>query len=261
MTTHYDPKSHWSEVAQRIRERQDGNRLAGDDAPYYRYKGTLVAKRLTPKIPVKGLSILDVGCGAGNSLTPLLGKGATRLAGADQSPEMAKLASENVPEADITLIEAGKLPYKDGEFDVVKTCTVLQHDPDELAEAMIAEICRVAEKFVILFEDTEDKATPNAAGTGRYKNYYGRSTRWYAETFKKYGWKLKEEERLKTYASMRMFNLFNRTVSRRRGEGEPYGKGRLLLERTTLLFTRELDKYMPSRNWELTSMIFEKDKD
>jgi len=173
---------------------------------------------------------------------------------------MVKLATENVPQAEITLIDGKTLPYADGEFDLVKTCTVLQHDPEEFAEAMIGEICRVADKFVVLFEDTEDRETPKKEGTGKYQNYFGRSTSWYAEQFKKHGFVMTDTERLQTYASLRVFNFLNRTVSRRRAEGTPYGRTRIVLEKAALVFSKEIDRYVPSRNWELTSMLFEKER-
>jgi SAM-dependent methyltransferase len=256
MPTAYNSREHWSSVGRQIAERRDGNRLAGDDAPYYHYKGELFNKKLMPKLPVRGHSVLDVGCGAGGSLAGLRGMNASRLAGCDQSPEMVKLASEYVPEAEIKLMDGETLPYGDGEFDVVKTVTVLQHNPDDLLKKLVPEICRVASEYVVLFEDTESRWASREEGTGVYRNYFGRPVEWYSSLFAEHGWKLTESESLSTYVSLRVFNLLRGRLSRGHVEGTPFSKSHLTVERLTLPVTRQLDKLVPSREWELTMMMF-----
>lgn len=251
-----DSQDYWSTVGQRLRTRKDGNRLAGDDAPYYHYKASLMQKRFLPRLPVSGLSILDVGCGAGGSLGNLRGRNPVRLAGCDQSPEMVKLASEYVPEAEIKLMDGVNLPYADREFDVVKTVTVLQHNPDDRLKMLIAEICRVAKEYVIFFEDTESKWVPRQHGTGLYQNYFGRPVEAYSAECEGHGWSLAESESLRTYVSLRTFNLLRRTLSRGHVEGTPFSKAQVAVEKSTLAVTRQLDKVVPPRQWELTMMVF-----
>lgn len=252
----YDPQGHWSSVGKQIRSRRDGNRLAGDDAPYYRYKGDLVRTQLLPRMPVEGLSVLDVGCGAGGSLDPLAERNPKRLAGCDQSVEMVKLAAENVPQAEIRLMDGQHLPYEDREFDLVKTVTVLQHNPDDRRSALIAEICRVARDYVVLFEDTATPRVSGNEGSGVYANYFGRPLDWYVDECKKHGWLLITSKSLATYVSHRTFNLLRGTLSRGRKEGQPLSPMHVAIERRTLPITRRLDRVVPSRQWELTMMMF-----
>ncbi len=255
----HDPKEHWSGVGQQIRSRGDGNRLAGDDAPYYRYKGELVRTQFLPKLPVEGLSILDVGCGAGKSLEDLRERHPKRLAGCDQSPEMVKLAQENVPEAEIALIDGQSLPYEDREFDLVKTVTVLQHNADDRRAALVGEICRVASQYVVFFEDTATPRTPGNLGSGVYANYFGRPVEWYAHECRRHRWLLTSSESLATYVSMRTLNLLRKTLSSGRTEGSPFSPLQTTIEKTTLPITRRLDPLFPSRQWELTMMTFRRE--
>jgi SAM-dependent methyltransferase len=257
MPTDYDSREHWSSVGRQIRERRDGNRLAGDDAPYYHYKGAQFNQKLMPKLPVSGRSVLDVGCGAGGSLAGLRGLNPKQLAGCDQSPEMVKLASEYVPEAEIKLMDGETLPYHDGEFDVVKTVTVLQHNPDDRLKKLLAEICRVAREYVVLFEDTESRWLDRNEGTGVYRNFFGRPVGWYSALCEEYGWTLTESESLATCVSLRVHNFLSARLSRGRVEGTPFSKSQLTMERLTIPVTRQLDKLVASRDWELTMMMFQ----
>jgi len=250
------PQDHWSTVAEQIRNRQDGNVLAGDDAPYYHYKGRLVGSRFLPRIPTKGKTILDVGCGAGGSLGNLRNRGASKLAGCDRSPGMAKLAQENVPEAEISLIDGEHLPYPDSAFDVVKTMTVLQHNPDSVATSLIGEICRVASEYVILFEDTERTWKPREEGTGAYQNFFGRGVDWYKAECDKHGWRLEFSDSLRTYVSLRTYNLLCRAFDRRRKEGQPFSRAHHTIGRLAMPVTSQLDKLIPPKDWELTMMQF-----
>jgi ubiquinone/menaquinone biosynthesis C-methylase UbiE len=70
-----------------------------------------------------------------------------RVAGIDASPEMIeqarkKAAKEN-GEIDFRVAPIEKLPYGDGEFDVVLSSLMLHHLPDDLKEQGLAEVRRV----------------------------------------------------------------------------------------------------------------------
>ncbi|WP_211247896.1 class I SAM-dependent methyltransferase [Cryptosporangium arvum] len=88
-----------------------------------------------------GSRVLDVGCGSGEFLTELAGRG-VRVAGVDPADGMVHLARRAAPEADVRLADAESLPWPDGEFDVVTAINALQFadDPDAAA----AELLRVA---------------------------------------------------------------------------------------------------------------------
>jgi ubiquinone/menaquinone biosynthesis C-methylase UbiE len=251
-------EQHWSEVAERVRNRPSGNLLAGDDAPYYEYKDALVRERFNPHIPIEGLSVLDVGCGPGGKLRWMSEQQPRRIVGCDQSSEMVTLARDNAPQAEVVHIDGEHLPFADGEFDVVTTTTVLQHNPDARRTQLLGEICRVSAKDVVLIEDTSTEMSPSAsAETGAYQNFFGRPVGWYAGVCASHGFELIESERLETAVSrvvfVRLWGLLNR---RRQNEGDEFSRLHLAIEKRTLPITKRLDRVIKSPNFEVTLMHF-----
>jgi SAM-dependent methyltransferase len=85
-----------------------------------------------------GSRVLDVGCGSGEFLRLLTDLGAT-VAGIDPASAMVDLARALVPDADLRLGHAERLPWPEASFDVVTAVNALQFadDPlDALAEAV-----------------------------------------------------------------------------------------------------------------------------
>lgn len=134
--------------------------------------------------------------------------------------------------------------------------TVLQHNPDDVVKKLVGEICRVACEYVVLCEDTESKWTNRQEGTGSYRNYFGRPVEFYSVLCADHGWTLKESESLATRVSLRIHNLLHSRLSRGHVEGTPFSKAHMATERLTLPVTRQLDKVVPSHNWELSMMVF-----
>lgn len=98
--------------------------------------------------PEKGQRILDIGCGTGISLEPLLDKG-LNLTGIDPSPYMLDLASERLgDQVDLHRGMAEDLPFDDNAFDAAFIFTSLEFT-DRPAKA-IEEACRVAKDTVVL---------------------------------------------------------------------------------------------------------------
>src|SRR5579859_5196580 len=98
-------------------------------------------------------TLLDIGSGRGAFLWPLLdafpGLPVTcadildhRVAGI-QALHDGGIATLTAAQADATA-----LPFADGSFDVVTQLEVLEHIPD--TRRALAEICRVARRFVVL---------------------------------------------------------------------------------------------------------------
>lgn len=75
---------------------------------------------------VKGRKVLDLGCGPGIYAKILSDRGA-KVKGIDNSDELVKIAKEEAPKAEIVVGDAEKLPYKNGEFDIVMSALVLGH--------------------------------------------------------------------------------------------------------------------------------------
>lgn len=243
MPSSYEPSSHWTEVGREIRDRDVDADLAGDVAPYYRYKRQLFLNKLLPQVPVEDRTLLEVGCGPGGNLSQLHKRHPKQLAGCDISSEMVQIATENNPGIDIKHSDGRALPYEDDEFDLVMTVTVLQHNPDEAAVEMMEQICRVARSEIFLFEDT---CPPNPqTSAGAYGNFFGRLTPWYGEQMNKFGYELVRSEGLETYFSARATISLRRLDRGQAGEGGKISRSHVAVERTTLLFTRVLDKLAP----------------
>lgn len=98
--------------------------------------------------PVAGESILDVGCGTGNTLS-LFQKKKCILTGIDSSKEALDLARRKVGgQCEFVLGEATELPFSDNEFDIVTLITSIQTFHDH--QKVIAEAIRVCRKRIFV---------------------------------------------------------------------------------------------------------------
>ncbi len=87
--------------------------------------------------PVRGLSMLDIGCGDGRLLEAFSRRGA-EVVGIDADPAMVEAAILNVPLCTVLQGDARALPFPEATFDCGAMVTVLCHlgEPDKaLAEA------------------------------------------------------------------------------------------------------------------------------
>jgi SAM-dependent methyltransferase len=87
-----------------------------------------------------GARILDVGCGGGDLLVHLAPLGAS-LAGVDPAPGMVAHSRSRLPDADIRIGTADRLPWPDGQFDLVTSVNALQFADD--SRTALAELIRV----------------------------------------------------------------------------------------------------------------------
>jgi 2-polyprenyl-3-methyl-5-hydroxy-6-metoxy-1,4-benzoquinol methylase len=96
-------------------------------------------------------SLLDVGCGEGvlvHRWAQRLGDG--RMVGIDVEEEsiQAGWAEHRAPNLEYLVMEAGKLPFADGEFDLASAIEVLEHLPDP--ERTLSEMARCAARHLLL---------------------------------------------------------------------------------------------------------------
>lgn len=123
--------------------------------------------------PRPGQHILDVGCGNGRDLLPLLEAGCICTA-IDCSPQMVAEARKRLPPAhaarcELLVADAVRLPLADASFDAVFCSEVIEHIPDwRSAIAEMARVLRPGGKLVI--------TTPNRRswyGLDRYVLFEG----------------------------------------------------------------------------------------
>jgi ubiquinone/menaquinone biosynthesis C-methylase UbiE len=125
-----DGYDRWSDVYD-----GDGNPLVLLEEPH-------VARLLGD---VRGLSVLDVGCGTGRHAVRLAQHGA-RVIGVDFSPGMLGKARRKLGAEQVTFVEHNiteSLPFALASFDRVLSCLVLDHVPD--VKAFFAECAACVE--------------------------------------------------------------------------------------------------------------------
>jgi ubiquinone/menaquinone biosynthesis C-methylase UbiE len=83
----------------------------------------------------EGSAILDIGCGTGNALAILAGKGPAALAGLDISEGVLDVARRKISgcKTDLRIGDAEELPWRDNMFDVAIMTATIHHfpNPDE----------------------------------------------------------------------------------------------------------------------------------
>lgn len=92
---------------------------------------------------IAGKKVLDIGCGDGSDSEKIAQKGAN-VYGIDISKEMIKHAKAKHPKITFVVASADKLPFTDGEFDVVYSRFALHYLNNE--EPAFKEIFRVLKR-------------------------------------------------------------------------------------------------------------------
>jgi spore coat polysaccharide biosynthesis protein SpsF len=95
-------------------------------------------------------SVLEVGCGQGGNLAPLVQRlEPSDVWGIDVNEVAIDRARANAPGANIVRSRARLLPFRDGFVDLAFTMGVLIHQPEESLAAVIGEIVRCAGSYVL----------------------------------------------------------------------------------------------------------------
>ena len=239
----YHPEEYWSEVGDRIKERENGkNVIAGDDEPYYRYKRREFL-RLLNEVEFKNKSVLEIGHGPGGNLIEVYKKNPKWLAGVDISERMVKLAKNKIPEGiQVQKINGTALPFTNEQFDIVFTATVLQHNTDEsMLKDLMKEMARVSKGEVILFERIEDRIKGDELCLGRPVNYY-------AKIMEEHGFRLDSTKFINIRTSYYVSGAIRKGLNpTNRKEGEPLNKPSAFLQKITLAITSKLDKLITSK--------------
>jgi cytosine/adenosine deaminase-related metal-dependent hydrolase/ubiquinone/menaquinone biosynthesis C-methylase UbiE len=112
---------------------------------------SLEQRSLDPMLPeVRGLDVLDAGCGTGRWLQQLAGRGARSLLGVDISPQMLLVASGKLGDhCDLRLGSCEALPFGNGVADLLLSSFVISYLDD--LESFAREIDRVARPGTTIF--------------------------------------------------------------------------------------------------------------
>lgn len=119
--------------------------ISGEDPAFFAaYKAKYVATQI-PDARVQTLSMLDFGCGVGNTISHLREEfPVAELYGTDPSGESIRLALDaHASEATFRTIENSRIPYDDKSFDLVIAACVFHHIPPSERSYWISEIRRV----------------------------------------------------------------------------------------------------------------------
>lgn len=145
MSTQDEP--HFDSYARSYDElHQASIRSSGEDPEYFAaYKADHIARSLGHAFSsAQGLSVLDFGCGIGNSiphLTRIFPN--ARVLGTDVSSESIALAREKNPDAELQVLSGNTIPLPDHSVDVVTAACVYHHIPPAQRQAWTAEIRRI----------------------------------------------------------------------------------------------------------------------
>jgi ubiquinone/menaquinone biosynthesis C-methylase UbiE len=115
---------------------------------------------LDENIPLKNMSVLDVGSGTGAWLAAINRFGLSDACGVDFSEKMVKQAMKNHPEIKFIQGSGENLSmFDDNSFDIVTASFVLHGMKREKRAGVLAEMKRVARKYAVI-HDFHKKTSP-----------------------------------------------------------------------------------------------------
>ena len=116
-------------------------------------------------------SVLDAGCGEGETLDRLAGVLPAKQAGIDLNRESVDFAAARVPGAEIAQGDILALDFADDAFDLVLCLEVLEHLPDPAAG--LAELARVSARDIVISVPYEPWFRLGSLARGKYLSGWG----------------------------------------------------------------------------------------
>jgi ubiquinone/menaquinone biosynthesis C-methylase UbiE len=98
--------------------------------------------------PLEPASVLDAGCGEGETLVRLADLLPSTVRAVDLNAAAVEFTARRLPAVDVSRASVYELPFEDRAFDLVLCLEVLEHlaDPD----AALAELVRVSDRMVVI---------------------------------------------------------------------------------------------------------------
>jgi SAM-dependent methyltransferase len=174
----------------------------------------------------------------------------------DISEAMVTLAKENTSGRNIQIkkVDGVALPFATDSFDLGLTSTVLQHNTDaQMAERLIAEMCRVTKGDIYIFERIERTIKGTELCVGRPVAYY-------QSLFSKHQFALVETRFLNIHVSYFVACVIRKLCNgRTKKEGAPTSALCRFFQNSMLPLTALLDPLVPLPR-ELALLHFIKQK-
>ncbi|MBN8867461.1 MAG: class I SAM-dependent methyltransferase [Solirubrobacterales bacterium] len=138
--------------------------------------------------PLGATSVLDAGCGEGETLERLAAILPEHPVGVDLNPESVAYAERRLPEASISVGNLLDLSFADDEFELVLCLEVLEHLPDPAAG--LAELLRVSGRDVVISVPHEPWFRLGSFARGKYLSTWGNHpehvNHWNPRTFRRF---------------------------------------------------------------------------
>lgn len=131
------------------------NRLKKHDRKYFKEYLLFVSHNLD-----KGKTLLDIGCGLGQSSYYLSELG-FKVTGVDSSSSYIKEANKQYEGIEFRKARAEKLPYPDNYFDIVASFNTVEHFTD--VEAALVEVIRVTKQGGYIVINSPNLLSPKIA--------------------------------------------------------------------------------------------------
>ena len=121
--------------------------------------------------PLKPATVLDAGCGEGETLDRLAGVLPPFPVGIDLNQESVDFAAERLPDATIRRADLLELPFEDDSFDLVFCLEVLEHLPDP--GAGLEQLARVSRQDIVVSVSHEPWFRLGSLARGKYLKTWG----------------------------------------------------------------------------------------
>jgi 2-polyprenyl-3-methyl-5-hydroxy-6-metoxy-1,4-benzoquinol methylase len=121
--------------------------------------------------PLDPGTVLDAGCGEGETLERLDGLLSASVTGIDLNPESVEFAAKRIPSGDFRVADLTALPFEDDSFDLVLCLEVLEHIPDPAPA--LAELSRVCRGSIVLSVPSEPWFRLGSLARGKYLKGWG----------------------------------------------------------------------------------------